>query len=144
VSGKAIVLGLAAFAAIFAAGLWYAQVWAFYERVEGLATVAIAGVAVPVSAYQGIDAASSPLKRRGCFRLDPAAVAGPPAANPAPLTAPYWFACFDAAAIGAALERGEARAVLAAKDESPGIDRIVAIYPDGRAYEWRQVAEGAP
>jgi hypothetical protein len=143
VSGKAIVLGLVAFAALFAAGLWYAQVWAFYERVEGLAAVEIAGVAVPAAGYRGIDATSSPLKLRGCFRLDPASVEAPPAANPAPLTAPYWFDCFDAVAIGGALERGEARAVLAAKDESPGIDRIVAVFPDGRAYQWRQVAEGA-
>ena len=65
---------------------------------RGVGALTVAGAAVPVADYDGIDAASSPLKLRGCFRIDPAAVAAPRpgAATPTPLTAPFWFRCFDA------------------------------------------------
>ena len=65
-----------------------------------------------------------------------------------PLNAPTWFGCFDAAAIGAALEKGEAIAFLSEASIAPQIDRVVAVFPDGRAYAWHQIqpdaAEGAP
>ena len=61
-----------------------------------------------------------------------------------PTIAPYWFDCFDAKAIGAALEKGEARAFLSQKDIAPQIDRVVAVFPDGRAYAWHQVQPEAP
>ncbi len=140
-NGRTLMIGLLALAAIFGVGLWYAQVYAYYDRVDGLATVRIGGTDVKVSDYRGIDADTSPLKLRGCFRLDPAAVEAPAAPAPTPLIAPGWFDCFDAGAIGAALERGEARAVVAQADDAPGFDRIVAIFPDGRAYQWRQASE---
>jgi hypothetical protein len=138
VSGRLVVIGLLAFAVIFGAGLWYAQVYAFFTPVEGVTRIRIAGESVPVSEYRGVDGTSSPLKLRGCFRVDPASVKGPVADDPTPLTAPFWFDCFDAGAIGGALERGEARAVLAARDEPPGFSRMIAVFPDGRAYQWRQ------
>lgn len=140
-NGRTLMIGLLALAAIFGAGLWYAQVYAYYERVDGLATLRIGGTDVKVSGYRGIDADTSPLKLRGCFRLDPAAVEAPTAPAPTPLIAPGWFDCFDAEAIGAALERGEARAVIAQANDAPGFDRIVAIFPDGRAYQWRQASD---
>jgi hypothetical protein len=140
-NGRTLMIGLLALAVIFGAGLWYAQVYAYYERVDGLAAVRIGGRDVAVSDYRGVDADTSPLKMRGCFRLDPAAVAAPPAPAPTPLIAPGWFDCFDAGAIGEALERGEARAVIAQADDAPGFDRIVAIFPDGRAYQWRQASD---
>ena len=56
-----------------------------------------------------------------------------------PLTAPGWFDCFDAAAIGAALEKGEAIAFLSESEIHPGVDRVVAVFPDGRAYAWHQL-----
>lgn len=143
-NGTVLALGFALVAVLFGAALWYAQVHAFYERVQGLGSVTIAGVAVPVTGYEGLDGASSPLKLRGCFRVDPAALpAAPAAAKPTPLVAPGWFGCFDAAGLDAALRRGEARALLAATDEPAGFDRVVAVFPDGRAYQWRQIAEGA-
>ncbi len=141
-SGTILAIGFGLVAVLFGGALWYAQVHAFYERVTGLAAVTVAGVAVPVTGYEGLDGAASPLKLRGCFRLDPAALAhAPPAAKPTPLVAPGWFACFDAAALDAALAAGEARAVVAASGEPPGFDRIIAVLPDGRAYLWRQIAE---
>jgi hypothetical protein len=143
-NGTVLALGFALVAVLFGAALWYAQVHAFYERVEGLAAVSVAGVAVPVTGYEGLDGASSPLKLRGCFRLDPAALpAAPAAVKPTPLVAPGWFDCFDAAALDAVLRAGEARALVAAAGEPAGFDRIIAVFPDGRAYQWRQIAEGA-
>jgi len=139
-TGRALVLGLAGFTAVFAAGLWYAQVHAWWRQVDGLHSVRIAGADVPVSDYRGLDGDSSPLKLRGCFRLDPAAVDAPLAEGAAPLVAPGWFDCFDAAALGAALEAGAARAVEAGRDPA-GFRRVVAFFPDGRAYLWREVLE---
>jgi hypothetical protein len=139
-NGRVLGFGLIGFAVLFGAGLWYAQEYAFYERAEGVITVRIDGVDVPVEDYEGIDGTSSPLKLRGCFRVDPDFVVGPVSDDPAPTIAPRWFDCFDAAAIGAALERGQARAVIAQQDQ-PGVFRIVAVFPDGRAYQWRQIIQ---
>ena len=56
-----------------------------------------------------------------------------------PLVAPGWFECFDAERIAQDLGAGRARAILAEFNEPYGFDRIVASYPDGRAYQWRQI-----
>ena len=58
-----------------------------------------------------------------------------------PLVAPGWFDCFDAETIGEALETGEAIAFMGEKNIEDGIDRIVAVFPDGRAYAWHQLNE---
>jgi hypothetical protein len=139
-TGKVFVVGLIVIAAVFGAGLWYSQEYAFYERADGQITVRIAGEDVPVENYEGIDGTSSPLKLRGCFRVDPERVVGPVSDDPAPTVAPRWFGCFDAARIGEDLEYGRARAVIA--EENPrGVFRIVAVYPDGRAFQWRQIIQ---
>jgi hypothetical protein len=100
--------------------------------------------AIVVENLTGIDASSSPLRFRACFttpltlatltetyRLYDRAV---------PLNAPGWFDCFDAARIGAALERGEALAFLSQAGIAPGVDRVVAVFPDGTAFAWHQLA----
>jgi hypothetical protein len=141
-SGKALAIGFVAFTLIFGAMLWWFQVHAYYRTIDGVAALEVNGRLVPVAAYEGIDAETSPLKMRGCFRVDPVSLEGAPAAeNPTPLIPPSWFDCFDADAIGADLEAGRATALLAARDEPAGFDRIIAFYPDGRAFEWRQVRE---
>ena len=95
-----------------------------------------------MEAYLGIDATSSGLKRRGCFKADPAAFEGMPvAASPEPLTPPFWFDCFVPSQIAGDLAAGRATAYVAAVEELDGIDRLVAVYPDGRAFEWRQLNE---
>ncbi|MEL6235246.1 MAG: DUF6446 family protein [Pseudomonadota bacterium] len=146
-SGRVIIIAMLATALIFAAGLWYYQVHAFYERVAGVTVLEVEGRPVPVSAYEGIDAFTSPLKIRGCFRTDPEAFAGlAEAEGAAPLRPPYWFDCFDAAAITEALASGAATAHIIA-DETPrdatgySILTYVAVYPDGRGYLWRQFSE---
>ena len=60
-----------------------------------------------------------------------------PAAEP--LIAPSNFPCFDAEAIGTALETGEAVAFLSEPEIHKGVDRVVAVFPDGRAFAWQQL-----
>ncbi|MGJ8610956.1 MAG: DUF6446 family protein [Octadecabacter sp.] len=56
-----------------------------------------------------------------------------------PLNAPSWFDCFNAQDIGAALETGEAIPFLSQENISYGVDRVVAILPDGRGFVWHQL-----
>ena len=75
-SGRRLVLGFLAFLAVFAAALVWTQLFAYYERqTRRRRPHASPARTVPVADYDGIDAASSPLKLRGCLRIDPAAVA---------------------------------------------------------------------
>lgn len=139
-NGRHLVLGFLAFVAVFAVALVWFQEFAFYERQPAVATLPVAGRQVPVSDYQGIDAVSSPLKLRGCLRIDPAAVAGlDPAPDATPLNPPSWFRCFDSGALTADLAAGAATAYAIGRDDPPGFDRMLAVYPDGRAYLWRQL-----
>ncbi|MGF1553468.1 MAG: DUF6446 family protein [Paracoccaceae bacterium] len=130
---------LLGFTAVFAAGLWYTQFYAFYEEIEA-ERVTIAGTEYPVEAFQGIDAGTSPLKLRACFRL-PEAPEAPVYERAEPLVAPGWFECFDAEDIAIDLNAGRATAYLAAPDDATGADRVVVRYPDGRAFMWRQLTE---
>lgn len=93
--------------------------------------------------FTGIDAPTSPLKLRGCFTVvnsfgyltetyeiyDDAT----------PLKAPSWFDCFDYETLTDDIESGDAIAFLAGKDVANGIDRVVAVYGDGRAFVWQQL-----
>jgi len=80
------------------------------------------------------------LKLRGCFRIDPAAVAGlPPAADATPLAAPFWFRCFQARQLTEDLADGTATGYRIAADTPPGFDLMLAVYPDARGYLWRQL-----
>lgn len=96
---------------------------------------------------QGIDAESSPLRFRACFQtpLTQGMLTETYRAydGAEPLNAPSWFDCFDAAAIGAALESGEALAFLSQSNIAPDVDRVVAVFSDGRAYAWQQFRPGA-
>lgn len=74
-NGRRLVQGFLVFLAIFAGALIYTQFFAYYERRDDVATIRVGGADVPVAGYDGIDSRSSPLKLRGCFEIDPAAVA---------------------------------------------------------------------
>lgn len=142
-SGKRLILGFLVFLAVFAAALIYTQFFAYYVRVRGVAALTLGGTAVPVTFYDGLDSASSPLKLRGCFTIDPAAVAALPRAPDAtPLNPPFWFRCFDAGALTADLASGAALAYSVARDDPKGFDTMVAVYPDGRGFLWRQLGAG--
>lgn len=56
-----------------------------------------------------------------------------------PLTGPSWFDCYDARDVGAALEDGRAIAFLGQSNITYGVDRVVAVLPDGRGYVWHQL-----
>jgi hypothetical protein len=150
--GGAIVLS----ALIAGAAVWYMQVYGYYEPLPASAPAAeirltsvTTGRPEPIltEGFSGIDADSSPLRFRGCFStpLSLAMLSETFAVydHATPLNAPGWFDCFDAATIGADLESGAAIAFLSEHEIRPGIDRVVAVYPDGRAYAWHQLNENA-
>lgn len=101
-------------------------------------TVSIAGEDWPVTGYEGIGLPSKPLDLRACFTFDGAVPEGPAAPRALPPEGPGWFDCFDGAAIAADIAAGRASAILAAPEEMPGADRVIAVYPNGRAFQWRQ------
>jgi hypothetical protein len=145
-AGRWLVVTIVAVTALFAAAQWWFQTRAYYVPAEA-ANVAVAladgGTEdLPVTGFTGIDADTSPLRYRGCFRVDvdleDLAARAVTYDDPTPLIAPGWFDCFDATAIGAALEAGQARAFLSQTEIRPGADRVVAIYPDGRGFAWHQ------
>ena len=140
--GRTLVITFAVFLALFLVALAWFQFYAFYERQQGVGALTIAGEVVPIADYDGIDSVSSPLKLRGCFRIDPAMVAGAaPAPGATPLNAPFWFRCFRAGEITRDLGAGAATAYMIAEDEPDGFDLMLAVYPDGRGYVWRQLNE---
>lgn len=151
-SGKVLGISMVVFALIFGAVVYYMQEYAYYEPVaadspaaEIRLTAVATGVAEPVPAddVRAIDANSSPVRFRACFKT-PLTV---PLLTetyrvyekPVPLVAPKSFDCFDANAIGEALERGDAFAFLGQANITYGIDRVIAIFPDGRGYVWNQI-----
>ena len=150
--GKVVVIALFAVCALGAAGLWYTQTRAFWSEVEGPVTLTLADgdgglSAIPAEDVSAIRSSSSPLGFRACLThgLDLPAL-GPDlpvveAARPAPTVAPGWFPCFDADAVAAALDAGEARAFLAYPDVAYGVDRLVALHADGRGWAWHELNE---
>lgn len=151
-NGKIVGSFIVLSALIFGVVVYYTQEYAFYDEVSlqdaGITMVNIAtGEPEPVmvDGFEGIDGSSSPIRFRACFTL-PMRTATltetyEPYADPTPLTAPKWFDCFDAVEIGTALERGEALAFLSQHEIHDGVDRVIAVFPDGRAYAWHQLNE---
>jgi len=153
--GRTLMIGLLVVTAIFAVALWWFQTRAYYERSEGAEAIDIAGLSIPVEGYSQIDATSSPLKLRACFRLvDPAdlsraAAAASPLTEEAraagaalePLVAPGWFDCFDAETLAGLAQTDGAQTLVAARNAPQGFDRVALILPDGRGWLWRQLNE---
>ena len=138
VSGKYVITGLVAFVFLFGLALWWSQNHAYYEETEAdEAAIVIAGNTYTVTEWKSINAASSPLKMRACFLIRET-IEALPALAPEPLVAPGWFACFNAEFIAENLARDYAKAYVAEQNNPHGFDRIVAVFPGGRAYMWRQ------
>jgi len=106
---------------------------------------------IAVSDAQGIDATSSPLRYRACFTakdpLPSLSATYTPYPSATPLNAPSWFTCFDAGAITQALADGQAVAFLGQTNILPNsgnvqVDRVIAVFPDGQAFAWNQLAPG--
>lgn len=127
--------------------LYYQQVYAYYERLDPdrvdirITRGSLSG-SIEASNLQAIDADSSPIRFRACFEASGSVTVGAKRyENPEPLNAPFWFSCFNASEIGADLEAGAARAFLGQANIVYGIDRVIAIYPDGRGFAWHQINE---
>ena len=146
-----IVIGVIVVSALLAgAALYYLQVYAYYEEVsltaEDLQLTSIftgAPESILAENVQAIDGISSPLKFRACFDtslslglLTESYVVYETAE---PIVAPSWFGCFDSRQIGEDLETGVAVAFLGTENIQYGIDRIIAVYPDGKGYAWHQI-----
>ncbi|MDP1669459.1 DUF6446 family protein [Phaeovulum sp.] len=155
-NGKAVGLILVFSALMTGAAVWYLQVYGYYDPIPASApgaevrlTSLVTGQPEKILAagFQGIDADSSPLRFRACFTTPLGLAVATESFKvydaATPLNAPGWFDCFNAARIGGDLEAGTAVAFLSVADITPGIDRVVAIYPDGRAYAWHQLNETA-
>ncbi|MES0825249.1 DUF6446 family protein [Ruegeria sp. SCP11] len=146
-TGKLLAIILLASAALAGAGMYYLQVYGFYYDVAarpGEDVVLLSkGSEIPepiaYSAFQAIDADSSPIRYRACFETELTVedlAAYQPVENPEPLTAPGWFDCYDAVAIAEALKSGQAQAFMGAKNIHYGVDRIVAVTANGKGYVW--------
>jgi hypothetical protein len=130
--------------------LYYFQVYAYYVEISpqdaNVQMVSLtSGEAEPIAFdnFQAIDSDSSPLRYRACYEM-PASLAMLTetyqiAEDAEPRVAPGWFDCFDAAQIGADLQAGIAVGFVGQRDVKYGIDRIVAVYPEGRAYAWHKI-----
>ena len=151
--GKILAMFTVLSAVAAGAGIYYTQVYAYYDEVRVAEDpAAIMRMTSLVSEQpetiladniRAIKKDASPLGFRACFEttmslpmmtetyvmLDDAV----------PLHGPGWFDCFDAVEIGTALERGEALAFLGEKNISDGVDRVIAVFGDGRAYVWHQL-----
>lgn len=140
-------------AAVLGAGMYYLQNYHWYEEVSMDAGTGVVIQMTPVSGgdpeeiiaddFQGINATSSPLRFRGCFNT-PMSIAMLSETyeieeRAVPLTSPGWFGCFNAQDIGEALETGEAIAFVGERDIADGVDRVIAVYQDGRAFVWHQL-----
>ncbi len=148
--GKLVGVGMLVFALIAGATLYYLQVYAFYDEIkQDTAVIQLTSIVsgqpeeIIADGFEGIDSDSSPIRFRGCFTtpmsqslLTETYVSYDAAV---PLIGPNWFSCFDAKLIGADLESGDALPFLSQADISNGVDRVVAVYPDGRAYIWHQL-----
>ena len=154
--GKYVAGGLVGFTLIFGAALYYANQYAYYRKVSlgpDLAMTLVpkaGGAPVPLSVadFQGIDASSSPIRFRACFTtampLAEIAARFTPYKGAEPLMAPHWFGCFNAKAISLALKAGRAQAFLSRRRVAKDVDRIIAVFPDGRAFAWQQLDPSVP
>jgi Family of unknown function (DUF6446) len=150
-AGRIAVGFIVVIAFLGGAALYYTQVYAFYQpamfqpgaEIRLTPVVGDAPEAILAESVTGIDGESSPIRFRACFTT-PMSLAMLTETyrvyeGAEPLNAPGWFDCFDAAAIGKALQTGEAVAFLSEANIHPGVDRVVAVFPDGRAFAWHQL-----
>lgn len=154
-AGKVVATAMVMIGVVAGISMYWLQNYAYYvpaeftKGAEITLTPIASGVPEPilVQDIQGIDASSSPLRFRACFTtpLTQAMLSETylPYKGAVPLIAPSWFDCFDAAVIGEALEQGTALAFLSQTQITPQIDRVVAVFPDGRAFAWHQIAVGS-
>lgn len=150
-TGKLVVVAILLFALIGGAAMYYLQVYAYYFDVEAqpgndvLLMDRETSTPKPIaySEFQAIDATSSPIRYRACFKTtmtpDIAATQFVESKNASPRVAPSWFDCFDAQRIGAEMDQGSARAFVSQKNIAFGVDRVVVITDAGHGYAWHEL-----
>ncbi|MEP3345364.1 MAG: DUF6446 family protein [Litoreibacter sp.] len=148
-NGKIIGIGIMVIALIAGAGLYYLQVYHFYDKVAVPDAVELVSVSsgepeeIIADDITAINATSSPIRYRACFSTPMShsllTESYELAHGAIPLTAPDWFDCFNATEIGDALQDGSALAFLGRENIEYGVDRIVVIFDDGRGYVWQQL-----
>ncbi|MGC1506606.1 MAG: DUF6446 family protein [Sulfitobacter sp.] len=147
-NGKIVGIVILISALIAGAGLYYLQIYGFYEAVakEEVTLVSLnSEVPEPIlfDSFQAIDANSSPIRYRACFTTTQSLAFLTESYvlfdAPPPRNAPAWFDCFDAAAIASEITAGTALTFLGGKNVHYGVDRIVAITDDGRGYVWHEL-----
>lgn len=138
-------------ALIAGASIYYLQVYGFYEEVtvDGVNDVQMTSLStgeaetILYEQFEAIDADSSPIRYRACFTTSQSLAMMTETyveyKKAEPLNAPDWFECFVADEIGSALETGEALAFLGTENIHYGIDRVIAVFPDGRGFVWHQI-----
>ena len=148
---RIIIVGIIVSGLIAGVALYYLQIYAYYTEVDAPGveevqlTNLVTGAPEPImfENFKAIDSDSSPIRYRACFDTPHSQAMLTETyqtyIDAEPLVAPRWFDCFDAEAIGDALQSGEAIAFLGQENIRYGIDRVVAILPDGRAFAWHQI-----
>lgn len=158
-TGKILAGSIVIISLIGGAALYYLQVYAYYDEVQISDDPAMQGTTqikltlletdlpepILIEDFQGIDADSSPLRFRACFTTPQSQAMLTETYvvmdDAIPLNGPGWFGCYNAQDIGAALEQGDAIAFLSERNIKDGIDRVIAVFPDGRAFAWHQLNE---
>ncbi len=149
-NGKIIGTGIVGTALLAGIAMYILQLYAFYDELPpGGYEVRLTSVAtgetemILAEDVRAIDASSSPLRFRACFTTSHSHAMLTESFvvydDPVPLTAPGWFDCYDAALIGRTLEAERAIAYLAEAGVRDGVDRVVAIFDDGRGFAWHQL-----
>lgn len=149
-SGKILMLLLVGVAVAMGGSLWYVQNYAYYETIETIEypiALTLYGTEetqeIPAQDFTILDADSSPLKFRACFKV----INSVPMMtetyvvydDPTPLAPPAWFGCFDHVKLTEDLNSGVALAFLGQENFETGVDRVIAVYDDGRAFAWHQL-----
>jgi hypothetical protein len=147
-SGNIFVVLLISFSLIFGLTLWYFQNYAYYEKnsLNNMTmTLSNSGSEEPVkfNNIQSINSQTSPLKFRSCFKLKSSSSNSLdkylPYEKATPLRAPRWFKCFNVEKITSDLKLGLAKSYLSKENIEFGIDRVIAVYPNGLAFSWHQI-----
>lgn len=142
--GKIAVIFIVVCAMLAAIGIWWTQTRAFWRTDDAaqITMVALGGGAEPLAVrdLSAIRSDSSPIGFRACFTtpLSQATLTETyvPVTDAEPTVPPPWFECFDAGAIATGLETGRALAFVGQKNIAYGVDRIVAVFDDGRGFAW--------
>jgi hypothetical protein len=148
-TGKILAGIIVAISLIAGAAMYYLQVYAYYEPAKapanGVVMTRYGGAQERIIAkdFEGIDADSSPIRFRACFTT-PHSLAMLSETfeiyeGAEPLTAPNWFDCFDAQQIADDLHAGRALAFLGEKNINYGVDRVIVVRDDGKAFIWHQL-----